>query len=463
MAKGGLYDPKIEPICSFVPESDNLCIYCNEKGANKCSRCGVAKYCSRNCQRLDWPIHKRVCHNWIAEPPSTKHFRVVVFRALTNKIDFLWATNHPHGFEVDDKEVEEIRDLTLLAGFLKDLRPDASHHGCLAISSGSHVLQGRKVGHGLAHFSPVNRFTTTDVELRWINKSVAGLGPPGHMKPVAGPLVFLSFVPTPGKSKPVAFRHATMRDARHAVDVLQGSDTNHCVVDPARFVFNRIPAIKLNIIKRPNRLFSALGVTKDIEAVSVIHEPASLELAGNQLACIFAFEAGLRWYIRAQSQIYHEPEPGMGPFAWAAATVKADDFPGLHYVAWLGQQYNSDTGSKLNFGDAGHVPSIMVIHATGAALHPSHVNAFMAYYELHVARHGQPGRSWQRPNRGDFSVFWENYKAQMGHVLAEVPSPYEFEKPNSNLEDAHVGSYGGTAEEVMEALRVCVAKAFGTI
>ncbi|EPY38800.1 MYND finger domain-like protein [Angomonas deanei] len=42
------------------------CFKCNKEGAGgkplmRCSKCKVAKYCSPECQRADWFIHKKVC------------------------------------------------------------------------------------------------------------------------------------------------------------------------------------------------------------------------------------------------------------------------------------------------------------------------------------------------------------------------------------------------------------------
>ena len=49
----------------YVPEITNRsCWHCgkNGDGLKKCTRCKVALYCGRNCQRQDWrAIHKQVC------------------------------------------------------------------------------------------------------------------------------------------------------------------------------------------------------------------------------------------------------------------------------------------------------------------------------------------------------------------------------------------------------------------
>ncbi|KAJ3504307.1 hypothetical protein NLJ89_g8002 [Agrocybe chaxingu] len=37
------------------------CSYCGEIGQQKCARCKIASYCSRECQRKDWPDHKKSC------------------------------------------------------------------------------------------------------------------------------------------------------------------------------------------------------------------------------------------------------------------------------------------------------------------------------------------------------------------------------------------------------------------
>ena len=35
--------------------------YCTNKRESTCSACGIQGYCSRECQKLDWPIHKNIC------------------------------------------------------------------------------------------------------------------------------------------------------------------------------------------------------------------------------------------------------------------------------------------------------------------------------------------------------------------------------------------------------------------
>jgi len=39
---------------------DNLCVHCGKSNAkSKCSKCKLVRYCCKECQIKDWPIHKK--------------------------------------------------------------------------------------------------------------------------------------------------------------------------------------------------------------------------------------------------------------------------------------------------------------------------------------------------------------------------------------------------------------------
>lgn len=46
-------------------KEDKMCAVCHitkrEKALKKCSKCNVQIYCSKECQKHDWPAHKLVC------------------------------------------------------------------------------------------------------------------------------------------------------------------------------------------------------------------------------------------------------------------------------------------------------------------------------------------------------------------------------------------------------------------
>jgi hypothetical protein len=44
-----------------------ICAFCDKKDTKvnlfKCSRCIIAKYCSKECQKADWKLHKALCNH----------------------------------------------------------------------------------------------------------------------------------------------------------------------------------------------------------------------------------------------------------------------------------------------------------------------------------------------------------------------------------------------------------------
>lgn len=46
---------------SFEKEGITLCIQCGEEAKHRCSRCKQAGYCSVDCQKKNWPMHKAQC------------------------------------------------------------------------------------------------------------------------------------------------------------------------------------------------------------------------------------------------------------------------------------------------------------------------------------------------------------------------------------------------------------------
>eukprot|EP01121_Diplochlamys_sp_Union-15-3_P000316 TRINITY_DN1029_c0_g2_i2.p1 TRINITY_DN1029_c0_g2~~TRINITY_DN1029_c0_g2_i2.p1 ORF type:complete len:311 (+),score=39.69 TRINITY_DN1029_c0_g2_i2:154-1086(+) len=87
------YDTNKEVLCLLVwSKSDNilvnlpsvalnpypLCWNCSKSfGINTCGRCGVAKYCSRECQVKQWKEHKYVCPEMAFYSSKHKHLYIV--------------------------------------------------------------------------------------------------------------------------------------------------------------------------------------------------------------------------------------------------------------------------------------------------------------------------------------------------------------------------------------------------
>jgi hypothetical protein len=65
--------PMIVTIVDFTEYcKTNCCNYCGKPATLTCQKCLKVKYCSRDCQRLDWPTHKGVCRPPVPVPaPAT--------------------------------------------------------------------------------------------------------------------------------------------------------------------------------------------------------------------------------------------------------------------------------------------------------------------------------------------------------------------------------------------------------
>jgi len=58
----------------FASAEDELCGTCNEVGGKKCQNCKSVYYCNRECQKLNWSMHKKHC-NGLAEERKAREMQ----------------------------------------------------------------------------------------------------------------------------------------------------------------------------------------------------------------------------------------------------------------------------------------------------------------------------------------------------------------------------------------------------
>lgn len=68
------------------------CIICNVSNGNLCSSCHSIAYCSRKCQKLDWPLHKTICKPITTLPsqPSPSHKLAILFPVHSEVPQLIW-------------------------------------------------------------------------------------------------------------------------------------------------------------------------------------------------------------------------------------------------------------------------------------------------------------------------------------------------------------------------------------
>jgi MYND finger len=65
---------------------------CNKSPGLRCKRCRSTWYCSRDCQKSDFPSHRILCKQFAAEPdrPSSEHKRAIFFPVDRDKPCLIW-------------------------------------------------------------------------------------------------------------------------------------------------------------------------------------------------------------------------------------------------------------------------------------------------------------------------------------------------------------------------------------
>jgi len=85
------------------PKTSKACAMCNEPSTQRCKQCQSTRYCSTQCQKDDWPLHKLLCksfENFRDTRPSTHHKRAIYFPETGDQPVFAWIYVEENGGDI---------------------------------------------------------------------------------------------------------------------------------------------------------------------------------------------------------------------------------------------------------------------------------------------------------------------------------------------------------------------------
>ncbi|KAI1341252.1 hypothetical protein F5Y15DRAFT_422527 [Xylariaceae sp. FL0016] len=415
------------------------CIYCEQPGLHTCGQCQSARYCSRECQEKDWPVHQLVCYSYLefsdAKRPSTHHARAIVFLAEENsKPRFIWIeefTESGYSFPVIDCWLGSYARYSNMVTDMNEPLDRAGHWS---------------IGHGLLMIG-LNEQPVPGVP---VNASIVSLGRPGHIKTWFGNQIVVARKPNEKGARGITLDDVDLRDFRHAVDLYQHHPLNPCITSPQRYNLPTVPGVITNTppvhcdgaLKR----LAPLGLHSRIEPVTIpLHCLETPDPSQNiqEDACAALLKLGLRWFCRRFPPSTQWPESEI-------SSTGTRNLAARHLATGMrrtgGGAGGGDRLSMYQVRDAG---TVVVFDQGGAAVQPAHVEAVNAYWDglgTKVAPREPPAETLAedlarqrgrqrdaeraataRPSMEGFKAFWELWRARddaSAEDLEAVESPY---------------------------------------
>lgn len=86
----------------------STCSVCDKRAPHNCAKCEITSYCSRECQKLDWPSHKINC-------PKIKAADMM-YKMMFKHIEIMRKNAH-NSLEINISEIWDDFGNTLFAGY----------------------------------------------------------------------------------------------------------------------------------------------------------------------------------------------------------------------------------------------------------------------------------------------------------------------------------------------------------
>lgn len=405
------------------PELRSRCNFCEKPGKDFCGGCKSARYCSRECQVKDHPLHKLLCKSYAgfgdAQRPSADHVRAILFPATEQKPKLVWCK----------QKVAKGKTTVYADEHIGRYRETSS---ILSINQSLRHLDHAETGHGLVAYMETN----TPVVGCPLNKSYTALGVPGHLKPRFGNVLFLGTKPDPDPEyvgENVVLDDADLRDYRHALDCLQLHEMNYAAAPPERLATLLTPVATMPalLIHGDGALarWTAFGGPQPAQRyqhlVTRVHVP---DLRGQAVGveqdhAVGARKVGLDWFWRSYALEAH----GLAAADVTPAALRND---AVRHLLPSDPVYHADRNKRnqvvypLTPSTPGPhelvclapLPgSLLLLERSGARLEPEHVEALARFLDGAARFHPLYWGPGHRPD--DHSELWVS-KTEHGPAAA---------------------------------------------
>jgi len=442
---------------SLAPEGslDQVCVMCDSKTAEKCSRCQVAYYCSKSCQEKDWKFHRHLCRiskhffPQTRKRPTRAHHRAILFHPTCNNIDFMWVKNTVKNstkppqptYAPDDQrrryEVIVSTDDGIVQVHLSHMdgsldRPDHIIQAKVAtlINAERRMWSTeRKIDKLLVAVAveeePDLRMPHETYNCAIPNKTILEMGEYSYSYLWWGPVCLMGFklfTDAHGDTR-LKLQDVSMRNLRDAIDFFHSHRNNPVVIDPERFPDKTISALKVDIVWDVDNTqkLAMLGLGPGfIEEVTIPLESMKAQVYG----LVGAWSVGLRWFVRAggpvspSNTIPDQRAAGEARHLHHCFQVERDETTGEEHINYI--QMNPNWNG-----------AVLVYDATGKPI-PQGQLPFLNYYLDDIDRFGDIA------SRQDFVTFWggccmAERECSNHHVLGnpylQFADPFSFGDP----------------------------------
>ncbi|KAH8748093.1 hypothetical protein F5883DRAFT_653270 [Diaporthe sp. PMI_573] len=274
-----------------------------------------------------------------------------------------------------------------------------------------------------------------------INKSLLGLGPPGHLATYWGPMVVVSNVPgqaspTDGAQSVAHFKDLGMQDVWTTIAFLTyGDKKSPCLVNDPRAPLRSLPSIKINCVGDRIRFHP----DKDPDSDAAIYEAVTVPNGEpfpekSQWPSILAVMMGLPWLCRVvyNSSNLWAKDPNGDYSVTEKALVANPELGHLHAFLQTASRENFVAPAHnervikalcLSIEPSPHYGSVILVNMYGELIPPEHVKMVNMFAE----ERGFGTSGLKETTLTGFGEYWDQKQRENnvpGMDLRGVPSPY---------------------------------------